>query len=92
MIQYRTIEDYLTTLLSEKGISLDHVFEIKSDTLFGNHYVPMEVVIEFIGSLSKHTQNEIREVLVKIDFNNGNILHFIEYITKGMVQINFPQN
>ena len=89
MIQRTTFRNYLTTLLKEKGISLEHTFEIPSDSLFGNHLVPMEVVLEFIESLDNQTQSKIKETLVLIDFKNGNVLHYMEYITKGMVQLKF---
>lgn len=83
------IHKYIKTLLKEKGISLNHTFEIESDGVFGNHYVPMEVLIEFIDSLSPTIQGQIKNKLVMIDFKNGNILHFLEYLSKGMVQVKF---
>jgi len=89
MIQSTTFRNYLTLLLKEKGISLQHTFEIPSDSLFGNHFVPMEVLLEFIESLDNQTQSKIKETLVLIDFKNGNVLHYMEYITKGMVQLKF---
>lgn len=89
MIHSTTFRNYLTLLLKEKGISLQHTFEIPSDSLFGNHFVPMEVVFEFIESLDNQTQSKIKETLVLIDFKNGNVLHYMEYITKGMVQLKF---
>ena len=84
-------ETMIRTLLSEKGISTEHTFEIKSEGMFGNHFVPIEVVIEFILSLDRPTQEQIVKTLVMIDFKNGNVLHFLEYITKGMVQLQFSE-
>jgi hypothetical protein len=89
MIHKTTFKNYLTTLLKEKGVSLEHTFEIPSDSPFGNHFVPMEVVLEFIESLDNQTQRKIKETLVLIDYKNGNVLHYMEYITKGMVQLKF---
>ena len=86
MIQTTT---YLRTLLNEKGISLDYTFEIPSENIFGKQFVPIEVVIEFIGSLDKGTQLKIQETLMIIDFKNGNVIHFLEFITKGMVELKF---
>ena len=83
------IHNYIKTLLEEKGISLNHTFEIESDGVFGNHHVPMEVLIEFIDSLSPTIQGQIKNKLVMIDFKNGNVLHFLEYLSKGMVQVKF---
>jgi hypothetical protein len=86
------IRFYLETLLTEKGISLNHTFEVKSDSIFGNNYVPMEVVIEFIENLSPSIQEQIKKTLIQIDFKNGNVLHFLEYITKGMVELQNTEN
>lgn len=83
------IHKYIKTLLEEKGISLNHTFEVESDGVFGNQYVPMEVLIEFIDSLSPTIQGQIKNKLVMIDFKNGNVLHFLEYLSKGMVQVKF---
>ena len=88
MIRTIDIRHYITTLLTEKGISMEHIFEIKSDGVFGNNYVPLEVLIEFIESLDRRLQDQIRLKLIRIDFNNGNVLHFLEYLTKMMVQTN----
>lgn len=81
--------NYLKTLLYEKGISMDHSFLIPSDNIFGNHIVPLDVVVEFISSLDLETQLHIKWTLVKIDFNNGDVLSYLEYICKGMVTLNF---
>lgn len=81
--------NYLKTLLYEKGISMDHSFLIPSDNIFGNHIVPLDVVVEFVSSLDLDTQLNIKWTLVKIDFNNGDILSYLEYICKGMVNLKF---
>jgi hypothetical protein len=86
------IRFYIETLLTEKGISLNHTFEVQSDGVFGNHYIPMEVVIEFIDTLPTPTQEQIRKTLMNIDFKNGNILHYFEYLTKGMVELQLTEN
>jgi hypothetical protein len=83
------IHNYIKTLLEEKGISLYQTFEIESDEVYGNHFIPMEVLIEFIESLSPTIQTQIKNKLVMIDFNNGNVLHFLEYLSKGMVQVKY---
>jgi|GEM_PF-1827678 hypothetical protein len=86
MIRTIDIRHYITTLLNEKGISLEHTFEIKSDGIFGNHCVPLPVLLEFIESLDRRLQDQIRLKLIRIDYNNGNVLHFLEYLTNMMIQ------
>jgi hypothetical protein len=86
------IRNYLETLLTEKGITLNHTIEVKSNNIFGNHFIPMEVVIEFIETLSTPVQEQIRKTLVKIDFMNGDVLHYFQFISEGMVQLQFSEN
>ena len=88
MIRTIGVNHYITTLLNEKGISLEHTFEIESDGVFGNHYVPIAVLLEFIENLDKTLQDQIRVKLIKIDYHNGNVLHFLEYLTKMMIDTN----
>jgi len=83
------MKSYLRTLLYEKGISMNHSFLIPSDNLFGNHIVPIDVIVEFISNLDLDTQLHIKWTLVKIDFNNGDILSYLEFICKGMVELKF---
>ena len=86
------IRNYLETLLTEKGITLNHTIEVKSNNIFGNHFIPMEVVIEFIETLSTPVQEQIRKTLVRIDFMNGDVLHYFQFISEGMVQLQFSEN
>ena len=82
-------EKYLRTLLNEKGISEDYVFTIDTDDFWGHHIIPMEVVIEFIDNLDTNTQTKIKDTLVMIDFKNGDILHYLEFITRKMIDYQF---
>jgi hypothetical protein len=82
-------EKYLRTLLNEKGISEEYVFTLDTDDFWGHHIVQMEVVIEFISNLDPKTQNQIKDTLVKIDFMNGDILHYLEFITRKMIEFQF---
>ena len=85
----RHIEKYLRTLLNEKGISEDYVFSFDTDDFWGHHIIPMEVVIEFIDNLDPKTQKQIKDTLVMIDFKNGDILHYLEFITRKMIDYQF---
>ncbi len=79
-----TFSNWLDTFLEEKGFDKYQTFEHKLETSF--HMVDAGCVIDFIKSLDQETQNKIKNTLVQIDFKNGNYLHFIKYISNGMVQ------
>ena len=48
--------------------------------------MPIGVVIEFLGKIPQKIQQKIKSKIVLIDFKNGNILDFLEYIGKGITR------
>jgi hypothetical protein len=70
---------YFRTLLNEKGISLDTVLEVEGKE-WGLNMIPVEVVVEFMEGRDNATQKKMRDTLIKIDFQNGDVMHFIKYI------------
>jgi len=43
-------------------------------------------VVEFMLGLSKDDQEAIKKKLVQIDFFNGDVMHFLKFIARGMVK------
>jgi hypothetical protein len=70
---------YFRTLLNEKNISLETVIEVEGKE-WGVNFIPVEVVIDFMESRDAATQKKMRNTLIKIDFQNGDIMHFIKYV------------
>ena len=73
---------YLVNLIEEKGKSLDT--EVKIEGHFG---MTLGHVVEFICNLSDKDQKECRNKLVYIDFKNGDVFHFLQYIAEGMAKL-----
>ena len=70
---------YLTTLIEEKGRSTDDTINLEGH--FGLTY---EMLIDYIaGATQYHAQ--IRSTLVKIDFKNGDVFHYLDHLAAGMV-------
>ena len=72
---------YFRTLLSEKNINLDTVLEIEGAD-YGTNFIPVECVVEFMENTDRATQTKMRNTLIQIDFQNGDIMHFITYVAK----------
>lgn len=70
---------YMKTLIEEKGRDLDD--EIKIDGHFGFTY---QMLIERIAAY-KDVSNRIKDMLVAIDFKNGDIFHFLDGMAKSYV-------
>ena len=76
--------DWIDTLLSEKGIDQDQVLTIPSDGIFGDNIMSVQVVIDAIKSTTKQEQKAIQKMLVKIDFMNGDIMHYIKHLAQAI--------
>ncbi len=73
------MKDYLITLITEKGRQIDDSIKIE-----GHYCLTWEVLINFICTLPS-THKEIKDMLIKIDFRNGDIFHYLRFLAKGMV-------
>ncbi|HUS49652.1 MAG TPA: hypothetical protein VMZ91_05775 [Candidatus Paceibacterota bacterium] len=49
--------------------------------------MPVGVVLEFIKKVPKDQQTKIKDTIVKIDFANGNVYHYFEYLAKGISKV-----
>ena len=70
-------------MLDEKGL-LDEVLEFTVDGEF--HHMPVMVVVEFVEGMPVDIRNKVNGQLSKIDFMNGNVMDFVEYLAKGIVK------
>jgi hypothetical protein len=78
------INKWLDVFVEEKGINLERAFEFTTEDTW--NYMPVGAVIEFIKNLPINQQIKIKNTLVIIDFKNGNVYHFLEYIAKGIAK------
>ena len=75
------IKEYLITLIKEKGIE-DVFFEIEGNS--GMNFMPLMVVVEHILIAPKEEQEAIKDMLIKIDFMNGNIVDYFKHLAKAI--------
>jgi len=74
-----SITTYLTNLITEKGTDLDTCISLE-----GHMGLTYQMLIDYIeGAVEYHTQ--IRNTLVQIDFKNGDVFHYLDYLAAGMV-------
>lgn len=74
------MKKYLEDLITEKGVDLDT--EVKIEGHYGLTY---QMLVDFIVEAKEH-HREIRNTLVKIDFHNGDVFHYLNYLTRGMLK------
>lgn len=77
---------WLETLINEKELDRNQTFEFVAENGTWN-LMPLGVVEEFMSqSMSRSEQAQAKTTLVKIDFLNGSVMHFFEYIAKGIAK------
>lgn len=83
MRKRKEFEKWFDTFIEEKGIEAEEMFSL--DMSENWNLVQVGVVIEYIKNLPIENQEQTKEILVKIDFQNGDVRHFLKYIAKGIV-------
>ena len=81
---------WLDTFVEEKGIDTSYNFEFNEKGT--NHMVETAIVIDWIKKLDPETKAKIKSNFVKIDFFNGDPMHFLEFMAKGMIKATFNKS
>ena len=76
------MKDWINKLITEKNIDAETIIEVKGNS--GANIIPLAVVIEHILIAPAHEQAAIKNVLVKIDFMNGDVMHFFRHLAKAI--------
>ena len=73
---------WLKTFIEEKGFDSETRFDVEGEN--GTNSIPLGCVIEAINSAPSHEQAGIKNTLVKIDFMNGDALHFFKHLAGAL--------
>lgn len=73
---------WLKTFLKEKGIDRTTVFRLESRD--GVQIVTLETVEEYLSTLDADAQEKVKERLLRINAQGGNVLLYLQHIA-GMV-------
>lgn len=79
-----SFNQWLDTFIQEKGIDLDYTFTIEDEGI--THIFELGNVIENIKTTSKEEQNAIKDMIVKIDFYNGDVVDYFKHLSKALVK------
>ena len=78
-----SFNNWFQIFLDEKNLPYAS-WEIQDETGTTN-FIDNDVVIESIKNTSTTEQSKIRDILVKIDFHNGDVNHFFHHLATGLV-------
>jgi hypothetical protein len=73
---------WLDTFVSEKGLDTEQTFDKEGPS--GLNVIPLGCVIEAIKSAPAHEQAAIKATIVKIDYRNGDVLHFFGHLAGAL--------
>lgn len=79
-----TFKKWFETFVSEKGLDLDQFFEVEGPS--GTNLMQYQIIYDLILQAPKHEQAGIKEMLVKIDFRNGDVLDYFRHLAKAVAQ------
>lgn len=73
---------YIETLLKGKNISTETLLLEEE----GHINLTIEMLIEFIYSMPAKLIEEVESTFRMIDFKNGDVMHYVTFLAKGMVE------
>lgn len=76
---------WIDTFIEEKGIDLEHRFNVKGPK-WGWNSIPIGCVVEALKDAPKHEQSAVKSMLVKLDFLNMKIVPYFEHLAKAIAQ------
>ena len=74
---------WLDTFIEEKGIQLDDTFTIEKDGQI--HVFEIGNIVENIKVTTPKEQAEIKDMLVKIDFYNADVLDYFKHLAQALI-------
>jgi len=84
--QLTKTEEYFENFFAEKEIPYE---EFSFDHNNNIHFIDTDFVIELIKSTKGNEAKQIRDILVGIDFRNGNVNHFLKHLAEGYVKTHY---
>lgn len=80
------MKSFYRRMVEEKGIN-EIEFSIQVDGFV--HFMGVENVIELIENAPAHEQKKIKNTFSKIDFLNGDLLHYIKFLAEAYIKTNY---
>ena len=77
-----TFTKWLKTLIDEKGYDRDQILEVEGPS--GANFIPLGIVEDAINQAPAHEQRGIKNMLVRIDFRNGDCLDYFRHLAQAI--------
>jgi hypothetical protein len=77
-----TFTKWLETFVTEKGLDREERFEVQGAS--GVNSIPLGCIVDAMKSAPAREQNAIRDMIVRIDFRNGNVRHYFAHLAQAL--------
>lgn len=78
---------WLTTFIEEKGLDLDHEFTYTHRDM--THFITLGFLVEVMVIAPANEQKQIKDKIVYIDFKNGDVMHFFNFLAEAYIKMNY---
>lgn len=75
---------WLTAFVEEKDLDLCHLFQV--ETTQYTHLIPLHKVLDAARFARPDEQDKIKDILVQLDFRNGDVMHFFNHLAGGVAR------
>jgi hypothetical protein len=74
--------NWLATFVEEKGIDTEEIITVNGAS--GPNMIPVGCLIEAMNQAPKNEQAGIKAMIVKIDFVNGDVMHYFKHLAQAI--------
>ena len=82
--QEKSFDKWLDTFIEEKEIDIHNVVEVKTEK--NTHFFEIGNIIENIKATTQEEQEQIKDMIVKIDFHNGDVVDYFTHLAKALAE------
>jgi hypothetical protein len=75
---------WLDTFVSEKGIDPEQMLTAEGPS--GTNFIPVQCLVDMIKQAPRHEQAGIKSMIVRIDFKNGDVLHYFQHLAQAIAR------
>lgn len=75
---------WIDTFLRNKGVELDQEFTVEGES--GTNFMSYGVVVQHIKCAPKNEYNQIKNMMIKLDFHNAPIEPFLKHLAQAIAQ------
>ena len=84
-----TFKEWLITFIDESDLDRDHIFKIEHEGT--SHSLKFDAVVNSIIALPAKYQQKIKNELMAINTQNGDVMHYLNYVAEGFIKFNTQQ-